>query len=179
MCPFCLKYPASIWPCTLVSTEEISTSGGEGEMGEQGGWRFIALCIILIESLSFLLALHCLYCSTSMSPWLLHMPTNRLMSFLIGEEGFCLLLCYLRWDRSDRSGEPVRPVPIWTLASCYEGCWSASPSSVSISSSFSEYLWGDGMTPFLGTEGRRCSWRAHVPYLVFVTFSIKIIKYGA
>ena len=64
---------------------------------------FIALCIILIESLSFLLALHYLCCSTSMSLWLLHMPTNRLMSFLIGEEGFCLLLCCPGLDRSDRS----------------------------------------------------------------------------
>ena len=71
-------------------------------MGERGGCKFIALCIILIESLSFLLAFHCLCCSTSISLWLLHMPTNKFINFLIGDEVLLLLLCCPWADRSDR-----------------------------------------------------------------------------
>ena len=62
-------------------------------MGDQGGYKFIALCIILTESLSFLLVLHCICCSTSMSLCLLHMPTSKLISFFMGEEELCLCLC--------------------------------------------------------------------------------------
>ena len=51
-------------------------------MGERGGWMFIALCILLIESLFFLLALHCLYCSTSVSWALAH--SNKQMQWVDG-----------------------------------------------------------------------------------------------
>ena len=126
-------------------TEGISASGGVGEMGERGGWRFIALCIFLIESLSFLLALHCLCCSTSISLCLLHILTNRLINFLMEEEERCLCLCYSGRYQSDRSWAPVRPVPVCTAGDgcccCSCGvCCSPSSSSISMSSSASEYL---------------------------------------